>query len=92
VTAPGAELPVAVVTGGNRGIGLELCRQLADARFAVVLGSRDVRRGQTAAALLRGRDVHPVQLDVDDDASVTAAAEWVGQQLGRFRDGRLVPW
>ena len=44
-----SELPVAVVTGGNRGVGLEICRQLAAVGYAVVLGSRDARRGELAA-------------------------------------------
>jgi NAD(P)-dependent dehydrogenase (short-subunit alcohol dehydrogenase family) len=74
---------VAVVTGGNRGIGLELCRQLAEDGYTVVLGSCDVRRGQAAAAWLGHPSVYVRQLDVADEASVDAAAEWVSQQLGR---------
>jgi len=42
--------PVAVVTGANRGIGLEVCRQLAGRDYAVVLGSRDLRKGRRAAS------------------------------------------
>ena len=41
--------PVAVVTGGNRGIGLEVCRQLAGQGFTAVLGSRDRARGEAAS-------------------------------------------
>jgi NAD(P)-dependent dehydrogenase (short-subunit alcohol dehydrogenase family) len=74
---------VAVVTGGSRGIGLELCRQLAAERLTVVLGSRDLQRGEVAAASLGDAGVQLVRLDVDDDASVAAAAEWVSQRLGR---------
>ena len=44
-----SELPVAVVTGGNRGVGLEVCRRLVNLGFAVVLGSRDLRRAEIAA-------------------------------------------
>ena len=43
-------LPVAVVTGGNRGIGLEACRQLAELGYAVVLGARDAAKRRNAAA------------------------------------------
>jgi NAD(P)-dependent dehydrogenase (short-subunit alcohol dehydrogenase family) len=82
VTSP-SDAPVAVVTGGNRGIGLELCRQLADEGYRVVLGSRDVERGQAAAARLGSDRVHTVQLDVDLDASVRAAAEYVAEHFGR---------
>ena len=42
------DMPVAVVTGGNRGVGREVCRQLALLGFGVVLGSRDMRKGEIA--------------------------------------------
>jgi NAD(P)-dependent dehydrogenase (short-subunit alcohol dehydrogenase family) len=76
--------PVAVVTGANRGIGLEVCRQLAELDYRVVLGSRDVEKGHRAAASLERADrVTACQLDVADDASVLAAAAWVTAELGR---------
>jgi NAD(P)-dependent dehydrogenase (short-subunit alcohol dehydrogenase family) len=76
--------PVAVVTGANRGIGLEVCRQLAASGYAVVLGSRDPDKGRRAAARLGdGANVHPCQLDVADDHSVQAAARWVADRFGR---------
>jgi NAD(P)-dependent dehydrogenase (short-subunit alcohol dehydrogenase family) len=79
------ERPVAVVTGANRGIGREVVRVLADAGFQVVLGSRDARRGEAAAAELGGAGAGIVAcaLDVADDDSVRAAARWVGETLGR---------
>jgi NAD(P)-dependent dehydrogenase (short-subunit alcohol dehydrogenase family) len=87
VTAPestgATNLPVVVVTGGNRGIGFEVCRQLSEAGYQVVLGSRDAQRGQAAMARLGHSEVHAVQLDVDDDKSVIAAARWVDEHLGR---------
>jgi NAD(P)-dependent dehydrogenase (short-subunit alcohol dehydrogenase family) len=73
--------PVAVVTGGNRGIGLEVCRQLAAGGYAVVLGSRDVGKGEQAAARLDG--VAACALDVADDRSVDAAGAWVADRFGR---------
>jgi NAD(P)-dependent dehydrogenase (short-subunit alcohol dehydrogenase family) len=76
--------PVAVVTGANRGIGLEVCRQLAELDYLVVLGSRDVEKGHRAAASLERADrVTVCQLDVADDRSVLAAAAWVTAELGR---------
>jgi NAD(P)-dependent dehydrogenase (short-subunit alcohol dehydrogenase family) len=66
----------ALVTGGNRGIGLEACRQLARAGLRVVLTARDVGRGEDAAKALRneGLNVHFEQLDVTDGGSVEACA------------------
>jgi NAD(P)-dependent dehydrogenase (short-subunit alcohol dehydrogenase family) len=78
-----ADNHVAVVTGGNRGIGFELCRQLADEGYAVVLGARDQHRGDEAAARLARSAVTPLHLDVADEASVRAAAAWVAHNLGR---------
>ena len=63
--------PLAVVTGANRGIGLEVVRQLAARGYDVVLGSRDLERGRAAAA---GLDVTVRQLDVTDPDSVAQLA------------------
>ena len=62
-------MSVALVTGGNRGIGLEVCRQLAANGHEVILGSRDKRKGEQVANGLR-----VVELDVSDAASVQRAA------------------
>jgi len=75
---------VAVVSGGNRGLGLEVCRQLAERGFDVVLGARDLEKGRRAAERLgAGRRVMARQLDVADDASVVRLAEDVERELGR---------
>ena len=60
---------VALVSGGNRGIGLEVCRQLAERSYTVVMGSRDDKQGRTAAAGLPD-GVIVRQLDVADPESV----------------------
>jgi NAD(P)-dependent dehydrogenase (short-subunit alcohol dehydrogenase family) len=77
---------VALVTGANRGIGFEVCRQLAQRGYVVVLGSRDRERGEVAAARLRseGLDVVGCQLDVADAASVEAAAARIRREHGRL--------
>lgn len=72
---------VAVVTGANRGIGREVCRQLGELGWTVVLGARDAAKGARAAAGLPG--VVACGLDVDDDASVRAAAATVEERFGR---------
>ena len=75
---------VAIVTGGNRGIGLEVCRQLAAAGQHVVLGSRNAASGEAAARSLadRGLEVEPHPLDVTDGESVRALADHVERALG----------
>jgi NAD(P)-dependent dehydrogenase (short-subunit alcohol dehydrogenase family) len=80
-----SELPVAVVTGGNRGIGLEVCRQLAMLGYQVVLGSRDLRRGELAAKEINpeGDRVTACHLEVDNSVSVEAMAQWVRDRYGR---------
>ena len=80
-----ADRPLAVVTGANRGIGLEVCRQLAERGYAVVLGSRSLDRGEAAARRLsdRGLEVHVCQLDVADPEGVERAAGWISGSFGR---------
>jgi NAD(P)-dependent dehydrogenase (short-subunit alcohol dehydrogenase family) len=75
---------VAIVTGGNRGIGLEVCRQLAVSGQHVVLGSRSAAAGEAAARSLsaRGVTVEPHPLDVTDAESVDALADHVERTLG----------
>ncbi|MDX8498682.1 SDR family oxidoreductase [Mesorhizobium sp. VK4C] len=72
----------ALVTGANKGIGLETARQLAALGFKVWLGARDAKRGQAAAEALRGEgfDVEWLELDVTSDESVAAAAKTVAAQ------------
>lgn len=69
----------ALVTGANKGIGLETARRLAALDYKVWLGARDAERGETAAQALRleGLDVEWLALDVASDDSVAAAAKTV---------------
>jgi NAD(P)-dependent dehydrogenase (short-subunit alcohol dehydrogenase family) len=70
-------LPVALVSGANRGIGAEIAAQLArDHGFTVVAGARSPSRVDAA------QNVIPVELDVDDDASVEAAIATVAEEPG----------
>jgi len=77
---------ITVVTGANRGIGFEVCRQLGRLGLRVVLCSRDVSRGTEAAARLRSEDLDVVshQLEVTDQQSVDAFAAWLDSEYGRL--------
>src|ERR671933_467293 len=81
-----ADPPVALVTGANRGIGLEVCRQLAGLGYAVVLGSRDEAKGARAAGEVDpgGKSVRPCQLDMTDLRSIERARDRVRDELGRL--------
>jgi NAD(P)-dependent dehydrogenase (short-subunit alcohol dehydrogenase family) len=71
----------ALVTGGNRGIGFEACRQLARSRLRVVLTARNPDLGTAAARQLvdEGLDVHFAPMDVGDEGSVAECARQLGE-------------
>ena len=77
---------IALVTGANRGIGLETARQLAQRGAVVLLGCRDRQRGEGAAAALRREDLRAeaLELDVTREASIHAAVEEVGRRHERL--------
>lgn len=76
---------IALVTGANRGIGLEIVRQLAAAGMRVVLASRDADKGAAAASALReaGHEVEDLRLDVSDPASCRTAHDRLAQRFDR---------
>jgi NAD(P)-dependent dehydrogenase (short-subunit alcohol dehydrogenase family) len=73
---------IAVVTGANRGIGLEVVKQLSQKGFTVVAGSRDLARGQ--AALEGVPNVHVRALDISHADSVTMFAQWFLEKFDRL--------
>jgi NAD(P)-dependent dehydrogenase (short-subunit alcohol dehydrogenase family) len=75
--------PVALVTGANQGIGLQIAKDLAAQGFTVLVGSRNLERGEAAARQV-GPDAVALQLDVRDQTSVTAAAERVRYEFDRL--------
>src|SRR5436309_14768013 len=71
-----ADRPTALVTGANRGLGLETSNQLRAKGFRVILTSRDEKKGTASVRGLdpAGRDVAYHQLDITDAASISAVA------------------
>jgi NAD(P)-dependent dehydrogenase (short-subunit alcohol dehydrogenase family) len=75
--------PVALVTGTNQGIGIQIARELAANGYTVLVGSRNFERGEEAAKSI-GADARALQLDVTDQASIAAVAERIRIELGRL--------
>ncbi len=74
---------VALVTGANKGIGLEIAKGLAGHDVIVLLGARNLEEGRLAAEGI-GENAHQIQLDVTDQASIDAAADRIRKQFGRL--------
>ena len=76
------------MTGANKGIGLEIVRQLASAGVKVVLTARDEKRGLEALETLKASGVSDLvlfhQLDVADAASVASLADFVKSKFGKL--------
>ncbi|RLM85144.1 hypothetical protein C2845_PM04G34380 [Panicum miliaceum] len=81
-------LKLAVITGGNKGVSLEVCRQLACQGVTVILTARDEKRGKDGAESLRSESKLPNiifhQLDVRDDNSVTSLAQHIESTYGKL--------
>ena len=75
--------PVALVTGANKGIGLQIAKDLAAHGFTVLVGSRNLEHGETAAKSV-GTDAHAFQLDVTNHASIAAAADRIRSEFGHL--------
>ena len=74
---------VALVTGANQGIGTQIAKDLVAHGFTVLVGSRNLERGEAAAKEI-GPNAIALQLDVTDQASITAAAERIRRETGRL--------
>lgn len=75
--------PVALITGANKGIGLQIAKDLAAQGFTVLVGSRNLERGEAAAKSI-GADARALQIDVANQGSIAAAAERIRSELGRL--------
>ena len=74
---------VALITGANQGIGLQIAKDLASHGFTVLVGSRNLERGEEAAKSIN-EDAHAFHLDVTDQASIAAAADRIRKEFGRL--------
>ena len=77
---------IALITGANRGIGLETARQLGKLGMTILLGARDLAKAEKAAEELRREkmEVRPIKIDVAASASIAAAAAMVETEFGRL--------
>jgi NAD(P)-dependent dehydrogenase (short-subunit alcohol dehydrogenase family) len=74
---------IALVTGANQGIGLQIAKDLAAHGLTVLVGSRNFERGEAAAREV-GPNAHALQLDVTEPASIAAAAARIEKEFGRL--------
>jgi NAD(P)-dependent dehydrogenase (short-subunit alcohol dehydrogenase family) len=81
-----SETKVALISGANKGIGLETGRQLGKLGYTVLLGSRDALKGEVAARQLRddGVDARVVKLDVVKQSDIDAAAAMIESEFGKL--------
>jgi NAD(P)-dependent dehydrogenase (short-subunit alcohol dehydrogenase family) len=77
---------IALITGANKGIGLETARQLGQKDITVIVGARDQEKGETAIKQLRdqGIDAHALVIDVSNRKSIEAAAAQVARDFGHL--------
>jgi NAD(P)-dependent dehydrogenase (short-subunit alcohol dehydrogenase family) len=75
---------VALITGANKGLGLEIARQLGREGVTVVIGARDIAKGQTAANTLQaeGLDAHAVKIDVTSAEDIAALPAFFATKFG----------
>ncbi len=74
---------IALITGANQGVGKQVAKELAEHGLTVLVGSRDLRRGEEAAAEI-GLGARAVQIDVTDLASIASAASFIRTEFGRL--------
>lgn len=74
---------IALITGANQGVGFQVAKALVAAGVTVLMGSRDLAKGEIAAGQI-GPGAAAIQIDVTDQGSITAAASRVQAEFGRL--------
>ena len=74
---------IALVTGANQGVGLQVAKELVANGLTVLVGARNLERGEAAAKKI-GPGAIAIQIDVTDQTSISAAAERIGKEFGRL--------
>ncbi len=74
---------IALVTGANQGVGFQVAKELVANGLTVLVGSRNLERGEAASKEI-GPGAIPMQIDVTDQISISAAAELIGTEFGRL--------
>ncbi len=74
---------IALITGANQGVGFQVAKELASDGVTVLVGSRNIEKGEQAAREIGGNAI-AIQIDVTDQASIDAAAERVQAEFGRL--------
>ncbi len=77
---------IAAVTGGNRGIGFQICRDIAKKGLKVLLTARNSEKGTESAKILQGEglDVTSYELDVSSAESINTFITRIGEEFGRI--------
>lgn len=74
---------IALITGANQGVGFQVAKELAADGVTVLLGARDIAKGEAAAAKI-GEHAVAIQIDITDEASIAAAADRIRTEFGRL--------
>lgn len=77
---------IALITGANKGIGFETARQLGQQNITILLGARDLAKGEKAAKKLadEGIEAQAIEIDVANSKSIAAAAKKVEKDFGHL--------